>query len=99
MIMFGLGARGVLSEKLSYKTQLMHFSFAEESNVAAVGGGTADDEVGLEFDLQLTYKFSNHFSIGNVIAVFMPGDAIEDRFGPDYDSTMILDTVEIVWTF
>jgi hypothetical protein len=99
MLMFGLGAKGVLSDRLSYKTQLMYFSYAEEDNVATVDGTTSDDEVGIEFDLQLTYKFNKHFSVGNVLAVFMPGDAIEDRLGSDHDDEMIVDTIEIIWKF
>ena len=94
MIMYGAGAKGSINEKLSYKTQLMYFQLAEEDAL-----GIKDDEMGLEFDLQLTYKFSNHFSIGNVIAIFDPGDAVKDLNGHGYTDTAYLDTVELKWNF
>lgn len=101
MIMLGIGARGALSEKLSYKAQAMYFQFAEESNLTNVvnPGRDVDDEVGLELDLQITYQFNNHFSIGNVIAAFIPGDGVTDRLGEDYDETGFIDTIELTWKF
>ncbi len=94
MIMYGAGAKGSINKKLSYKTQLMYFQLAEEDAV-----GINDDDMGLEFDLQLTYKFTNHFSLGNVLAIFAPGDAVEDINGAQYDDTAYLDTVELIWSF
>ncbi len=101
MYMLGAGAKGSLGEKLSYKTQIMYFAFAEEDGLEDLGygNGDVDDEVGYEFDLRLTYKFNNHFSLGNVLSVFVPGDGIEDILGDEFDETAIMDTVEMVWGF
>jgi hypothetical protein len=63
------------------------------------GGDSIDEEMGWEFDAQLTYKFSNHFSLGNTLSIFDPGDGVEDLNGDDYDSTAICDTVELIWKF
>ncbi|RLB03417.1 MAG: hypothetical protein DRG59_11755 [Deltaproteobacteria bacterium] len=102
MIMVGGGLKGTYN-KWSYKTQIMYFWFDEtgalEDLGTYAGGNDIDDNVGLEFDLQLTYKFSNHFSIGNVFALFDPGDGVEDIMGEDYDETAIMDTVELKWSF
>jgi hypothetical protein len=101
MYMLGAGAKGSLGEKLSYKTQIMYFAFAEEDGLEDLGygNGDVDDEVGYEFDLRLTYKFNKHFSLGNVLSVFVPGDGIEDILGDEFDETAIMDTVEMVWGF
>ena len=101
MIMLGVGCRGALSEKLSYKAQAMYFAFAEEANLTNVvdPGSEVDDEVGIELDLQLTYKFNKHFSIGNVLAAFIPGDGVTDRLGDDYDETGFINTIEMIWKF
>ena len=100
MMMIGGGLKGTYN-KWSYKTQLMYFWFEDTGALEdlGLGGGDVDDNVGLEFDLQLTYKFSNHFSIGNVFALFDPGDGVQDIRGDDYDETAILDTVELKWAF
>jgi len=100
MIMAGGGLKGTY-QNWSYKGQVMYFWFAETDAIEdrGYGGGDVDEDVGLEFDLQLTYKFSNHFSIGNVFALFDPGDGIQDLRGDDFDQTAILDTVELKWSF
>jgi len=99
MIMMGIGARGCLTDQLSYKTQVMYFAFEEQGALEQVAGKSIDDEVGIEADLQLTYSFNPHFSIGNVIAVFFPGDGVEDRLGPAFDETAYVDTIELTWQF
>ena len=101
LVMLGVGARGALNEKLSYKAQAMYFAFAEEANLTNVvnPGQEVDDEVGFELDLQLTYKFNNHFSIGNVLSAFFPGDGVTDRLGEDYDETGFINTIELIWKF
>ncbi len=99
LLMGGLGAKGTM-DKFSYKAQFMYFAFEEEGALESLNGGVdIDDELGMEFDLQLTYKFGKHFSIGNVLAIFDPGDAVKDIRGDDFDETAILDTVEFTWTF
>jgi hypothetical protein len=96
MISFGAGAKGSI-DKWSYKAQVMYFQFEDEGALEDFYGHSIDDEVGIEFDFRFTYKFSNHFSLGNTIAIFEPGDAIEDIYGDDYDETGIMDTIEMVW--
>lgn len=99
MVMIGAGAKGALSEQVSYKTQIMYFAYEETGAIEQVYGTSIDDEVGIEFDLQVTYTFSKHFSLGNVFAVFLPGDGIEDRLGSDYDEPGFIDTIEMIWKF
>jgi hypothetical protein len=96
MISFGIGAKGTI-DKWSYKAQIMYFQFEDEGALEDVQGTSIDDEVGIEYDFRFTYKFSNHFSLGNTIAVFDPGDAIEDLYGDDYDDIGVMDTIEMVW--
>lgn len=93
---YGVGAKGAI-EDFSYKTQVMVFNFADQGGLEDIYGTSIDSYVGTEADLRLLYKFSKHFSLGNTLAVFVPGDAIEDIYGPDYDDTAILDTVELIW--
>ncbi len=101
MIMLGAGVQGAITEKMNYKTQVMYFTLAEENNFmkASDATQTVGDEVGIEFDLQLAYNYSTHFSIGNTVSVFLPGDFVEDYRGSDYDDTAIMDTVELSWKF
>lgn len=98
MYSMGLGTKGK-EGKFSYKTQFQYFWFEETGALEDLEGISIDDEIGWEFDLQLTYHFTNHFSIGNVISIFDPGDGIEDLRGPDFDETAYLDTIELIWTF
>jgi len=95
MLMWGIGAKGKFG-KWSYKVQYMDFSFDEEPDQLVAG---VDDEVGQEFDLRVTYAFSNHFTIANCFAAFDPGDAIEELWGDDYDDTALVNTIELIWTW
>jgi hypothetical protein len=101
LIMFGAGLKGVLTEEISYKTQLLHFSLAKTDNFTKINNSNKhiSSDVGWEYDLQLTYKFSPNFSLGNVVSVFMPGDSVKDRLGKDYDATAVMDTIEMNWAF
>ncbi|MCD6389418.1 MAG: hypothetical protein J7L69_08395 [Desulfobulbaceae bacterium] len=99
MLMLGMGSKGQINEKLSYKAQLMYFELDDTGALEDFYGRSIDDEMGYEFDLQLTYVFNNHFSIGNVISIFDPGDAIKDLRGDDYDDTAFLDVIEMTWKF
>ncbi len=98
MISMGIGCRGSY-KKFTYKTQFQYFMMEEEGALEDVQGESVDDELGMEYDLQVTYNFTKHFSIGNVISVFDPGDAMEDLYGDDYDELAWLDTVEFKWSF
>ncbi|MEA3547313.1 MAG: hypothetical protein U9R66_06585 [Thermodesulfobacteriota bacterium] len=99
LLMLGMGSKGQLNEKWSYKAQLMYFELDDTGALEDSYGHSIDDEMGYEFDLQLTYVFNNHFSIGNVISIFDPGDAIKDLRGDDYDDTAFLDVIEMTWKF
>lgn len=99
--MFGAGVKGAINEQLSYKTQIMYFRYDKTDNFKTVTNAAdeIDNEIGYEFDLEGSYKFSPHFSIINTISVFMPGDGVSDRLGDDYDSTALMDTIELKWGF
>ena len=98
MYNLGIGTKGALSN-WSYKTQLMYFWFEETGALEDVEGKSIDSAVGLEFDLQITYHFSKHFSLGNVVSLFDPGKGIQDLRGDDFDKTAFVDTVELKWIF
>jgi hypothetical protein len=99
MIAYGIGARGE-KEKLKYKVMFQYFEF---ENTGALEDSESihsiDDEMGWEFDFNLTYELTNHFSLGNTISVFNPGNGIQDLYGSDYDETAVINTLEITWNF
>ena len=97
-IMLGLGVKGTI-KKVSYKAQIMHFMFEDTGAIEQIYGKKIDDQVGTEFDIHLTYKFNKHFSLGNVFAIFHPGDGVQDIRGDKYDETAIMNTVELIWRF
>jgi len=103
-IIFGAGFKGK-SGNNSYKIQFQYFTY---ENVGAIEdfyfreNGTIrqiSKDVGTEFDVSITHSFNNHFKIGNVFSVFIPGEAIEDLWGKDYDDAALLNTLELVWTW
>jgi hypothetical protein len=98
MMMLGLGAKGTMGA-WGYQAQIMYFLFEEEGALEDLYGTSIDSEVGTEMDLRVTYAFNKHFSLGNVISVFIPGDGVQDLRGDDYDDTAFLNTVEITWNF
>jgi hypothetical protein len=98
MIMLGMGAKGAMGA-WGYQAQVMYFLFEEEGALEKTKGSNIDNEVGTEVDLRVTYAFNEHFSLGNVISVFIPGDAVEDLRGDGYDDTAFLNTVEMTWKF
>jgi len=98
MYSFGIGCKGAI-EKFSYKTQFQYFEFADSDALEDIYGRNIDESVGWEYDLQLTYHFNKHFSLGNVFSYFDPDDAVEDLYGDDFDESAIMDTVEMIWKF
>jgi hypothetical protein len=78
---------------------LQYFEFEDTGALEDVEGKRIDDEMGWEFDLNLTYHFTNHFSLGNTFSVFDPGDGIQDLYGDDFDQTAIMNTFEMRWNF
>lgn len=98
MMMLGLGAKGAMGA-WGYQAQVMYFLFEETGALEDSYGTDIDSEVGTEMDLRVTYAFNEHFSLGNVISVFIPGDGVQDLRGDDYDDTAFLNTIEITWNF
>ena len=98
MYSLGLGAKGAIG-KWAYKAQFQYFLLAEAGALEDVTGNSIDSNMGWEIDWQLTYNFSRNFSIGNVISVFDPGQAVQDLRGEDFDQMALLDTVELTWNF
>jgi len=99
MMSVGVGSKGA-HDKWSYKTQFMYYWLEETGALEDVEG--IDDigsDLGWEWDLQLVYQFNKYFSIGNVFALFDPGNAVQDLRGDDFDDTAILDTIELKWSF
>lgn len=100
LIMVGAGSQGNISENFLYKTQAASYSIAEAKNFKKEGTDKkADEWVGVEMDIQLTYKLNPHLSIGNVLAVFIPGDFVKDYRGDSFNDTAILNTVELICQF
>lgn len=102
LIMLGLGAKGKFGD-LSYQAQIMQFWFDTSDGMEELLGRDVDSDVGMEFDLLLRYQFGPHFSVGNNIAVFNPGDAIEDIWDSETassnDEIAFMDTIELTWTW
>ena len=98
MMTLGFGTKGKFN-KWSYKTQFQYFMMAEQGALEDIYEKSIDEELGWEFDLLLTYHFNKHFSLGNCLAVFDPGDGIEDIRGSDFDETAIMNTIEMKWDF
>lgn len=97
-VTLGFGTKGAMGN-WSYKAQFMYFWFEETGALEDLEGKSIDDDVGLEFDLQVTYRFSRNFSLGNVVSLFDPGNGIQDLRGEDFDQMAFLDVVEFQWTF
>jgi hypothetical protein len=98
MVSMGLGAKGS-RDNWEYKAMLQYFQFEDTGALEDVEDKSIDDEMGLEFDLNLTYNFTNHFSLGNTLSIFEPGDGIQDLRGDDFDQTAIMNTFEMRWSF
>ncbi len=99
----GLGIKGGQAA-FAYRAQYQQMWLAATGALAhsladSLGKTQIAQRLGGEFDLQLTYRFSAHFSLGNTLSLFTPGPAIEDIRGPDFDRMAILDTVEMTWRF
>jgi hypothetical protein len=95
----GIGAKGSLN-KFTYKAQFLYMLFDDTGALEDVTGvNDIDDEFGWEADLNLTYNFNKHFSLGTTVSVFDPGDWTTDVYGDDFDETAWMDTVEMTWKF
>ena len=101
-----LGAKGSLSDALSYKVQGFMIWYDKKNNVligaGKPGAGTSitDDYAGTVFDLQLSYKFSPNFSTYVIGSTFLPGDGIKDQLANTADDTpAYLASLGLVWTY
>jgi hypothetical protein len=98
-----LGAKGAVSEALSYKAQVFLIWYDQTKNLP-VGAGKSisevDDYAGTTFDLQLSYKFSPNFSTYLIYSTFVPGDGIKDQLATTADDTPAqLASLGLVWTY
>jgi hypothetical protein len=98
MTSLGIGAKGSRNN-WEYKAMMQYFEFEDTGALEDLEGKSIDDEMGIEFDVHLTYHFTDHFSLGNTLSVFDPGDGIQDLYGSDYDETAIMNTCEMIWSF
>ncbi len=100
LVMMGFGFKGVIVDDLSYKTQVTAYKFHKTKGIEkAYSISQIDSFVGIEYDLNLLYKISNHFSIGNTVSIFLPQDGVSDLRGEDFDDTAIFYTLDLSWKF
>jgi len=102
-MIIALGAKGAVSEALSYKAQAFMIWFDQTKNLPIGAGKTVtevDDYAGTTFDLQLSYKFSPNFSTYFIYSTFVPGDGIKDQLATTADDTpAMLASLGLVWTY
>jgi hypothetical protein len=101
--LLALGAKGAISEPLSYKAQVFLIWFDKTGNIPVGAGKTVssvDKYAGTTFDLQVVYKFSNNFSTNFIYSTFVPGDGIKDQLSTLADDTpAMLASLGLVWTY
>ncbi len=102
-MIFAFGAKGAISEPLSYKAQVFLIWYDEAANIPVGAGKTmseVDDYAGTTFDLQVKYAFSKNFATDLIYSVFSPGDGIKDQLATTADDT-IAQTVQLTlaWSY
>jgi hypothetical protein len=101
--LLAIGAKGAISEPLSYKAQVFMIWFDKTGNIPVGAGKTVssvDKYAGTTFDLQVVYKFSNNFSTNFIYSTFVPGDGIKDQLSTLADDTpAMLASLGLVWTY
>lgn len=98
LLSYGIGLKGKINE-IAYKAQILFMNFEDAGALENVYGKSIDDYVGTEYDLHLSYKFGKHFTLGNCLSVFDPGDAVQDIRGDDYNDIGFINTIEMTWSF
>jgi hypothetical protein len=105
-MLIAFGAKGAVSEALSYKAQVFMIWYDQTNNLligaGKPGAGTpiTEDYAGTTFDLQLAYKFSNNFSTSFIYSAFVPGDGIKDQLASTADDTIAqLGSLTFAWTY
>jgi len=101
--LLAFGAKGAISEPLSYKAQVFMIWYDKVENISVGTGKTisqVDKYAGTTFDLQVAYKFSNNFSTNFIYSTFVPGDGIKDQLATTADDTpAMLASLGLVWTY
>jgi len=101
-MLFALGAKGAISEPLSYKAQVFMIWYDQTGNLPVGAGKTmseVDDYAGTTFDLQLKYVFSKNFAADFIYSTFVPGDGIKDQLPTTADDTIAqLGMLTLAWT-
>ncbi len=101
VVFYGLGFKGNLSDVVakgvSYKLQGYYMEYEDTGAMEDYYGKSIDEEMGWGLAWNLKYQISKHFYILNTFNVFVPGDGIEDKWGNDFDDTMITNTTEFAW--
>jgi hypothetical protein len=102
-MILALGAKGAISEPLSYKVQAFMIWYEQTENIPRGAGKTVaevDDYAGTTIDLQLAYKFSPNFSTSLILSAFVPGDGIKDQLASTADDTFArLASLGFNWTY
>jgi hypothetical protein len=101
-MIIAFGAKGAVSEPLSYKAQVFMIWFDQTGNLINLKtpGTEVDDYAGTTFDLQLSYKFSPNFSTYLIGSTFVPGDGIKDQLASTADDApAYLASLGLVWTY
>ncbi|MGA7104034.1 MAG: hypothetical protein WBX49_01695 [Candidatus Deferrimicrobiaceae bacterium] len=97
------GAKGAISEPLSYKAQVFLIWYDKVGNIPVGAGKTVskvDKYAGTTFDVQAKYAFSKNFATDLIYSVFVPGDGIKDQLSTAADETFA-QTVQLTlaWTY
>jgi hypothetical protein len=97
------GAKGAISQPLSYKAQVFMIWYDKTDNIPVGAGKTVskvDDYAGTTFDVQAKYAFSKNFAMDLIYSVFVPGDGIKDQLSTSADDTFA-QTAQLTlgWTY
>lgn len=98
LLTYGVGVKGTVNN-FAYRAQIIMMNFEDPGALEDVYGRSIDDYVGTEYDIHLSYKFGKHFTLGNCLSIFDPGDAVEDIRGEEFNDMGFINTVEMVWSF
>ncbi len=97
------GAKGAISEPLSYKAQVFMIWYDKTDNIPVGAGKTVtkvDDYAGTTFDVQGKYAFSKNFAVDLIYSVFVPGDGIKDQLSTAADDTFAQTAqLTFAWTY
>jgi hypothetical protein len=102
-MLLAFGAKGAISEPLSYKAQVFLIWYDQTKNIPVGAGKTmseVDDYAGTTFDLQVKYAFSKNFAVDLIYSAFAPGDGIKDQLSTSADDTIAqLGMLTLAWSY